>query len=151
MPREVETIPMIEESLRLEKRVLAPVTRGEISPAEVTFDSGRLSLVPGAFGIMEPAGKKVPPDEIDFVVVPGLAFDLEGNRLGRGKGYYDRFLRKLKPDAFLCGVAFECQVLEEVPHADEDIPVNALVTEKRLLRFGRKVRGPSSKDSVRWG
>jgi len=144
LPHEVETIPMIEESLKLGKRVAAPVTGEEISPAEVTFDSGGLYLVPGAFGIREPTGKKVPPGEIDFAVVPGLAFDLEGNRLGRGKGYYDRFLKELKADAFLCGVAFECQVLGEIPHGDEDIPVKALVTEERLIRFGKKI-GKSSR------
>ncbi len=143
LPHEVETIPMIEESLKLGKRVVAPVTREEILAAEVTRTPEGLSLVPGAFGIMEPTGREVPPGEIDFVAVPGLAFDLEGNRLGRGKGYYDRFLNELKADAFLCGVAFECQVLKRLPHDDEDIPVYALITERRLLRFRKRVRKPS--------
>jgi len=80
------------------------------------------------------------PNEIDFVVVPGLAFDLKGNRLGRGKGYYDRFLKRLRNDASTCGVAFDCQLLDEVPHGPSDFRLDALVTESKAFTFSEKVK-----------
>lgn len=88
------------------------------------------TLVPGAYGILEPrpAFPVVTPDQIDLVVVPGVAFDRSGGRLGYGGGYYDRLLPALR-HAWLIGLAYECQVVGGLPHDPHDIPVDGLATE----------------------
>ncbi|MDR0869152.1 MAG: 5-formyltetrahydrofolate cyclo-ligase [Planctomycetaceae bacterium] len=93
-------------------------------------------LAPQTFGILEPKQdittdpqRLVSPEEIAFVLVPGLAFDRQGNRLGRGKGYYDRFLRKIPPETFTAGLAFECQIVEQIPVCAHDEPVSMVITE----------------------
>jgi 5-formyltetrahydrofolate cyclo-ligase len=95
-------------------------------------------LVPGFRGISEPPATlpEVLPGHLDLVFVPGLAFDGEGRRLGRGGGHFDRFLAR--PDRpFACGVAWACQVVPEVPGGPRDEPVDAVVTEDGLLTFTR--------------
>jgi 5-formyltetrahydrofolate cyclo-ligase len=93
-------------------------------------------LVRCAFGFREPTRSlpEVPIDQIDLLVVPGLAYDENGNRLGRGKGYYDRFLASPGLRAILCALAFECQVVPRVPALLHDRRVQLVVTEDRMLR-----------------
>jgi len=101
----------------------------------VTVTSAR-ELAPGAFGIPEPTGPRlVPIAEIDLLVVPGVAFDLTGHRLGYGKGYYDRVLDGSPPGLKRIGFAYEFQVVEQLPAADHDCRLTHLVTEQRMLRF----------------
>lgn len=87
------------------------------------------------YGIREPMGdaRQVEPESIDFVLVPGLAFDCEFYRLGYGGGYYDRFLPRLRSGALKIGVAFGFQVLESLPHDEHDARLEALVTEQGLV------------------
>lgn len=87
----------------------------------------------GQFGIAEPIGHHYDPQSIDIVLVPGLVFDGNGYRLGYGKGYYDRFLPTLAKDAFICGVCYEFQVVENVFPHDNDIPVHWIVTDRSEL------------------
>lgn len=96
--------------------------------------SGWNNTCPGAFNIMEPlAGDPFNPADIDAVIVPGLVFDGKGYRLGYGKGYYDRFLKTLSKNTFICGVCYEFQVVGNVyPHSG-DVPVHWIVTEKSEL------------------
>ena len=96
------------------------------------------NLTSGAFGIWEPtpvSAKLVPPTRFDVVLVPGLAFDLDGGRLGRGAGFYDRFLAAVSPNARLIGVAFDEQIVEKTPRDAFDLPVDALATPSRLAVF----------------
>jgi len=90
-------------------------------------------LVAGPFGALEPDGTKSPraaDSEITAVLLPGLAFSAgDGARLGRGKGYYDRFLSRLRPDARIIGVGFSVQMLAGVPHEAHDVAVPWLVSE----------------------
>lgn len=94
----------------------------------------------GRFGIPEP---DVPPgtEEVragfDLVLVPGLAFDVGGRRLGRGHGYYDRFLSGLRPGTVTVGLAYARQVVPEVPVDPWDVPVDVVVTEEGVLRARR--------------
>lgn len=81
----------------------------------------------GKYGIEEPTAASVSPDEIDLVIVPAVALDIKGNRLGRGKGYYDRLLPQC-PQAYKIGVALECQLLEELPVDPFDVPLDAVFT-----------------------
>ncbi len=79
---------------------------------------------------------EVSPEEIDFVVVPGAAFDKEGHRLGLGGGFYDIFLKKTQ-NAALVGVAFECQLMEEIKVMDHDIPVDYLLTHNGIIKCSK--------------
>ncbi len=108
--------------------------RGTMTPALVrSLDTG---LVTTRHGIREPGADApgVGPAELDLVLVPGVAFDASGRRLGRGSGYYDRFLAPLS--VATVGVAFELQLVPEVPAGPGDVPVGAIVTERRFIRIG---------------
>jgi 5-formyltetrahydrofolate cyclo-ligase len=90
-------------------------------------------LIPGPFDIAEPDPRLCPeidPQEVDGTLVPGLAFDRQGQRLGRGKGYYDRLLARLRPNALACGVFFSLQEVPTVPTFGHDRPLHAVLTEK---------------------
>lgn len=118
--------------------VVVPCCRGEeIIPLTIySLDE----LKTGAFGIKEPSLelqddplRHIPKDQIGLVLVPGLAFDVNGHRLGRGKGYYDRFLAQLEPETHLVALAFECQIFESIPSGPQDRPVDVIITEDRVL------------------
>lgn len=120
---EVDVRPLIQEAFQCGKQVLLPVVKGE--ELELHLYDGEESLKEGAYGIMEPAGPIFAPekyDEIALAIVPGMAFDRAGHRLGRGKGYYDRLLPKLKHTK-LVGICWTFQLLDEVPTDSRDIPV----------------------------
>ncbi len=86
-------------------------------------------LVEGAFGILEPEVADVPLCEIDVFLVPGVAYDLEGFRLGYGGGYYDRLIAGKLPHQLFVGVAFEFQLVEELPRDGWDVPVDVVLTD----------------------
>ena len=125
---EVDVRPLIQEAHRHGKRVLLPVCVGD--DLELHLYEGEDSLMPGAFGIMEPQGALFAPEdypEIQLALIPGMAFDRVGHRLGRGRGYYDRLLPRLTA-ARLQGICFPFQLLDEVPADAHDIPVHAVTT-----------------------
>ena len=121
---EVDVRPLFERALANGKRVILPTVKGEdIIPVEITTET---QWVVGDFDILEPVAE--PYDgSIDLVVVPGVAFDNNKNRLGRGKGYYDRFLVK-HPNAYRLGVCFQFQMVAEVPTEPFDFPMNDIIT-----------------------
>lgn len=128
---EVDLKPLIE-SQSISRTVLLPRTKknGDMEAVKFTdWEHTRRS----AYGILEPEGDAYPLDKIDVVIVPGLVFDFKGYRLGYGKGYYDRFLKQLHPGAFICGAAYEFQVVERVFPHEHDLPVHWIVTEKSEL------------------
>jgi 5-formyltetrahydrofolate cyclo-ligase len=98
-------------------------------------------LVPGPFGALEPpaGAREVPLDEIDCVVLPGVAFSEDGHRLGRGGGYYDATLARMARAARV-GVAFDAQLVPTLPREPHDAALDAIVTEARLLLFPRESR-----------
>lgn len=136
-PAEVDTAQIALQCWSDAKRVLAPRVSWEqrrMLPMEI--NSLTSDVQPGLFGLREPLeGMPVPVSEIDLVLVPGMAFDEEGNRLGRGRGFYDRFLAHRDFRGITCALAFEAQVVDHVPHDDRDIRVQMLVTEKQVRRF----------------
>lgn len=75
----------------------------------------------------------IAPRDIDVMLVPGIAFDEHGNRLGQGGGYYDRYLPHMRPDALTIGIAFDEQIVDEVPHRPHDRSVGYVVTPTRLI------------------
>lgn len=107
------------------KRILLPVVVGE--ELELRVYSGPEDLTTGAYGIEEPTGELFTDYEaIDFALIPGVAFDASGNRLGRGKGYYDRLLPRLR--AFKAGICFPFQLVDEVPAEPFDIRMDTVIT-----------------------
>jgi 5-formyltetrahydrofolate cyclo-ligase len=133
---EVKTAAIITTALNQGKRVVIPVCKeaGQLIPSEVyQFPE---DLEPGTWGILEPKPgrlRPVEPGEIDLVLVPGVAFDQRGNRLGYGAGYYDRFLAKASPSATFVALAYELQVVEDVFPVEHDMPVHYILTEDRLI------------------
>ncbi len=123
---EVDLSDLIKEALHEGKRVLLPVVVGD-SEMEVRLVTSATVFSSGSFGIREPEGEAfIDFEEIDLAIVPGMAFDAEGHRLGRGRGYYDRFLPRLKK-AFLLGVCFSWQLVERVPTDAFDRRVDEVV------------------------
>lgn len=101
---------------------------------EVAACSDVASLAPGPLGTKEPVGAAADPLIIDFALIPGLAFDGNGGRLGRGGGFYDRLLPVFSPQAFLTGVCFQCQKIAPLPLEPHDGLLHCLVTEEAVLR-----------------
>jgi len=137
MPDELDTVPILADLLAAGKRVYVPrtfVRERRMFPVRLS-DLGKLRQ--GEYGILEPETEETcAADALDFVIVPGRAFDRKGNRLGRGAGFYDEFMAQAGFQAIRCGVAFACQVLDEIPHTENDLPVAILVTEDETLRCG---------------
>lgn len=131
MGTEVDVRPLLD-ALHTRGHALAlPVTPRRGLPLEFRAWAPGEALVPGPFGTSHPgSGGPVAPG---FVLVPLLAFDRRGGRLGYGAGYYDRTLR-LFPDAFRLGVAFASQEVEEVPMEPHDMRLHAIATEQGVIR-----------------
>jgi 5-formyltetrahydrofolate cyclo-ligase len=123
---------LLVDSLSNKKTVLLPrfeVEQGHYSACLIT-DAAR-DLRAGKFGVREPAEScaKIPLNRLDLILAPGIAFDLQGHRLGRGKGFYDRLLATLHGPT--CGVAFDQQIVERIPVEPHDIRLNCILTPTR--------------------
>ena len=134
---EVDCLSAAMVAWQQDKTVLVPkVDRQRGRMTAVTCRGMDDDMVSGSYGIREPAnGELWLVEEIDFIVVPALAYDRSGNRLGRGAGFYDRFLSQKGLGAVTCGLAFDEQGVDAVPVHDHDWPVAILVTDKEVLRF----------------
>ncbi len=136
---EVNTRPMVEETIRQGKIALAPKAvpqSRELIPSRIL--DWESDLMPGYYNISEPrAGAVRPyaPEQIDLLIVPGVAFDLKGNRLGYGGGYYDRFFSLLKPGTPLVALVFDLQIVPEVPVDVWDRRVDLIITENRSIEI----------------
>lgn len=132
LPDEVSTLDAIETLAADGKTVLLPHVINK-SDMEMRVYSGSKNLREGSFGIMEPQGKPfVCYDEICVIVVPGMAFDKAGNRLGRGKGYYDRLLRRI-PQAYKIGLCFAFQIVGHINTEEHDVPMDCLLSENGCI------------------
>jgi 5-formyltetrahydrofolate cyclo-ligase len=130
---EVDSQPLIRRWEAQGKTVALPRIEGsDIVP--VAFAPGD-ATTETSFGAMEPAeGRVLHPSELDLVIVPGVAFDRSGNRVGYGAGYYDRFLRRTRVGVPAVAIAFALQVVPEVPTGRADRRVDAIVTEAEVVR-----------------
>lgn len=132
MPEEVETRGLVRRCLTEGKKIAVPrviAAEGRIEARGLAGWDG--AFIPGPFGILEPDPKTTAlwdPRDIDCVIVPGLAFDREGYRLGRGKGYYDRFLAAIGPAAVRIALAFEFQCVDRVPREAHDEKVDLVLS-----------------------
>ncbi|MBA4062840.1 MAG: 5-formyltetrahydrofolate cyclo-ligase [Isosphaera sp.] len=137
---EVRTRHALPAALTHGKRVVVPWCVVETNTLELFLLEDVSELVEGAYKILEPKAelrtlpaKVVRPEELDLVMVPGTAFDPRGGRMGQGKGYYDRLLSAARPDAPLVGMAFDCQVFDDIPVAPHDVFMDLVLTETRTL------------------
>jgi len=131
---EVFTEAVCDTALQLGKRVVYPRVTGD-NMAFFAIDQRR-ELARGSFGVLEPpVGRTAALDEIDLAVIPGVAFDLRGHRLGYGKGFYDRAFAATTQRPLLVGFAFELQVVERLPSEGHDVQLDLLVTEARVVDF----------------
>lgn len=141
LPTEVDTSSLVLRCWQDQKRVLVPKVSWEqrrMLPVEIRSLTDDLTST--EFGLREPvSGDPVPMSMIDLIIVPGLAFDESGNRLGRGRGFYDRFLAHTEPRTVACGLAFELQVVPRLPIGPQDRPVHILVTEQKTRRFSPEI------------
>lgn len=144
IPGEVDTTPILERAWREGKTVLLPKVRADAhemmaAPYRTVDDP----MVVGRYNIREPAREDAwPVGRIDFIVVPALAYDANGNRLGKGGGYYDRFLSQPGMHAVMCGLAFAEQVIESLTVEGHDRKVDLLVTDEGVRRFRATPEGP---------
>lgn len=137
--REIDTRPILERALADGKRLCVPLCTGsgEMELRQIT-DLEELS--PGAYGIPEPPAESpaVSPDQADMAVIPCVTCSREGRRLGRGGGYYDRFLSRYRGAAVL--VCRERLLRQEIPFGPHDCPVPYVMTEAGLFEDGTPVR-----------
>ncbi len=123
---EVDTHEFVQK-WSCEKQILLPVVVGD--DLEIRIYTGPEDLATGTYGIEEPTGELFTDyAAIDFIAVPGVAFDRNGNRLGRGKGYYDRLLPRI-PQAYKVGICFTFQIVEEVPAEPFDIRMDEIIMQ----------------------
>jgi 5-formyltetrahydrofolate cyclo-ligase len=131
---EVDTLEPIRNALDDNRMVLVPVAMP--STREILWSQLRSldDLEPSTFGILEPRNDRVrpvEPTEADVAIIPGIAFDAAGHRIGYGGGYYDRFLGKFRGTKI--ALAYELQIRDSIPVEPHDLPVDTIVTEKRIV------------------
>ena len=139
---EVHTDGIIQSALSLGKKVALPVTIKEGHVLELYEIKGIDELSEGAFGILEPARnqeRRVQPEEVELVVVPGVSFDRRGHRLGYGMGYYDSLLKKVK--GCKVGLAYDMQMVEHVPDEPHDVAVDMVVTQSEIIMCSKTRAG----------
>ena len=137
---EIDTASLVLHAWEAGKRVLAPRISWEqrrMLPTEIRSLTDDISRSP--LGVREPvSGPPIPVADIDLVLVPGLGFDHVGHRIGRGRGFYDRFLAHRDFRGVACGLALAEQFVDPIPAGPHDRPVELLVTDEQVRRFGRK-------------
>jgi len=135
---EVDTFLIVEWLKQNNKRIVVPYTeKNEIKLTPVYVNDMDEDLTESLFGYPEPIIERVKfarLDEIDFVIVPGVAFDDSKSRIGYGKGYYDQYLSRFNPDVRFAGLAYDFQLLDLIPNEQHDIKMDIIISEKRLIR-----------------
>ena len=135
---ELDTTPVAEWVLRAGKTLCLPRVLGPRRMAAYRVTDLAADLAPGKWDIPEPREElpEVPPEAIDLVFVPGSAFDEDGHRCGYGGGFYDNYLPRTRPGTPWVALAFEAQLVPGICCEPHDLPVTAIVTERRVIRPG---------------
>jgi len=135
MPDEVQTDLLIKDALKRGKRVCVPLLGEKDGEMAAAMIANLDDLVVGKYGLRMPdpyRSKLILPASIQMVVVPAVAFDWDGNRLGLGAGYYDRFLPEAINSVFI-GMAWECQLTGKLPNEEHDVQMQYVLTEKSCI------------------
>ncbi len=134
MPEELDLWPLLVAALSVGKHVALPRFVAETKSYEACpIQNPERDVHVGHFGIREPNQRclRLTSDRLDLILVPGVAFDLHGGRLGRGKGYYDQLLKVLHGTT--CGVGFDQQLVDSVPVGPRDVRLNYVLTPTRWV------------------
>lgn len=133
---EIDTGEVMRAALAAGKRVLFPAVCGEA--LRFYCVTGQDELRRGAFGVYEPCSSQqaIPPDAADVIVMPGVAFDLSGRRIGYGKGFYDRAVHHLEGQGRLVGFCHDFQLVEEIAGEPHDVAIDLIFTDQRIVRPG---------------
>lgn len=134
---EPDTELFIDWAIENEIEVLLPVSKPDGSLSWVSFEGETQT---GMFGFAEPIGKAAELSGADLIFIPALAIDKSGQRLGKGKGYYDRALAALESVAPVIAVVFDDEIINDVPTEDHDHPVDAVVTPTSTSRFSDRLK-----------
>ncbi|MEA3305559.1 MAG: Fe-S cluster assembly scaffold protein NifU [Candidatus Omnitrophota bacterium] len=128
---EVDTHRMIDDAIMMGKKIVVPITLKEEKMLKLSeLKDRKKELIEGHYGVHQPQEKYIKPvsiKDLDLMIVPGIAYDKNGHRLGHGGGYYDRFLQKVPPSVYTIGLAFDFQVVGRLPACSTDIPVNEVL------------------------
>ncbi|MCM2370423.1 5-formyltetrahydrofolate cyclo-ligase [Aporhodopirellula aestuarii] len=134
---EVRTRQVLADQIASGKQIVVPYCVDD--QLELFRLESMEELVEGMYGVLEPKAelrgrpdKVASVDQLRLILVPGVAFDREGGRLGHGKGYYDRLLQNVRPDTLLVSLAFECQVFDKIPMQPHDVPMDLVVTQCKV-------------------
>lgn len=140
--KEPNSLPIIKNAWKMEKDVLVPVTIPEKKELLLSRLDSLKDLTEGYHGIPEPKKsclRPVEPHKVDLCLLPGVAFDTNGYRLGYGGGYFDRFLPTLRPDCLKIALAYDFQILEFLAHLPHDIPVDIIITESAIYHCTQEI------------
>jgi 5-formyltetrahydrofolate cyclo-ligase len=134
-PPEVETRHLIQSLLDEGKKVVLPIIERETRGLRLSYLHNPDCLVTSTFNVPEPIGNEIPapPEAVEVAIIPLIAFDARGNRLGYGAGYYDRFLKKYHHIVKI-GVAFSIQRQDTLPQDRDDVTMDMIVTEEKVYR-----------------
>jgi 5-formyltetrahydrofolate cyclo-ligase len=130
--KEPDTLPLLKNAWQQKKQVLIPVTQAVNKSLILSKLENLEELIEGSYGILEPKPeflRPTAPYSVDLCLLPGLAFDRNGSRLGYGGGYFDRFLPSLRPDCPKIALAYDFQILNFIPKTKYDLPVDIIITE----------------------
>ena len=136
---EINTIGIINKALNDDKKIYVPRTELKTRLMDAVEITSLDNLVESKYGILEPSIKEthINPNEIDLIVVPGVAFDRQGGRMGYGAGFYDRYFNKINEDnmkrIIKLALAYDFQIIEKVPMDEQDIPVDYIITENEVV------------------
>lgn len=142
---EIDTSRATDGLRRRGVTVVLPRVSADLQPPRLRFHKveGSSELVFGTFGLLEPGPgcPEIPPHEIDVFMVPGLAFDARGGRVGYGGGYYDELMAHVRahtdgPTGFFLGFGYDFQLTESCPTGEWDVPIDCVVTDARVVRCG---------------
>ncbi len=130
---EVDTLEFISYMLEMGKEIFVPVCNISTTTMHISRIKSLNELHKNAYGILEPDIIDNCNDEVEVVVFPGVAFDISGSRIGYGKGYYDKYISKLKYSPYKIGICYDFQLLNEIPSEIHDIKLNKIITESRTV------------------
>ena len=136
---EINTKGIINKALTDNKKIYVPRTEFKTRLMDAVEITSLDNLIESEYGILEPSVEEphIDPNEIDLIVVPGVAFDRNGGRMGYGAGFYDRYFKKINEDnmkkVIKLALAYDFQILEKIPMNEQDVPVNYIITETKFI------------------
>jgi len=137
---EINTKGIINEALKDNKKIYVPRTEFKSRFMDAVEITSLDNLIESEYGILEPSIEEphIEPNELDLIVVPGVAFDRNGGRMGYGAGFYDRYFKRISKDRIKkiakLALAYDFQILEKVPMNEQDVPVNYIITEREFIQ-----------------